>query len=70
MADYGANNKFVLAMWEDVKSNNLPIAGVIIFAIILGAGAVLIALGLIAKFRTRKIKIARRKAVAAARSGK
>ena len=67
MADYGANNKYVLAMWEDVKSNNLPIAAVVIFAIVLGAMAVGIVYTIIAKRRFRKIKVARRKEINAAR---
>ena len=67
MKDYGENNKYVLIMWQNVKGNNLPVWGVIIFAIILAALAGGIIFMVVAKLRTRKIKIARRKAVAAAR---
>ena len=63
MKDYGENNKFVLAMWQDVKANNLPLAGVIVFAVILVAAAVLIAVGLVAKWRFKKLRVARRKAI-------
>lgn len=54
MADYGPDNKYVLAMWEDVKSNNLPIAGVVIFAAVLGAMAAAIIVALVNKTRQRK----------------
>ena len=60
MADYGANNKYVLAMWEDVKSNNLPIAGVVVFAIVLGVMAFAIIYTIILRKRQHKVKVARR----------
>ncbi|MCR5078551.1 MAG: ABC transporter substrate-binding protein [Bacilli bacterium] len=68
MADYGGNNKYVLSMWEDVKSNNLPIAAVVIFAIVLGTMGVAIVYTFIARRRFHKIKIARRKEINAARA--
>ena len=64
MKDYGYNNKYVLAMWENVKGNNLPIWGVVVFSILL---AILLAGGIsafVVKMQYRKIKIARRKEVA------
>lgn len=64
MKDYGYNNKYVLAMWENVKGNNLPIWGVVVFSILL---AVVLAGGIsafVVKMQYRKIKIARRKEVA------
>ena len=64
MKDYGANNKYVLAMWTDVKSNNLPLAGVIIFAIILGAAAAGIISSLLVKRHYHQYKIKRRKEAA------
>ena len=64
MKDYGANNKYVLAMWTDVKSNNLPLAGVIVFAIILGAAAAAIISSVVVKHRFHKYKIERRKEAA------
>jgi len=64
MRDYGDNNIYVLKMWSDVKSNNLPLAGVVVFGIILGAALV----GIIAFFVTKRhyhsFRVARRKAVA------
>ena len=65
MADYGPDNKYVLAMWEDVKSNNLPIAGVILFAAVLGGLAAAIIVTVIGKTRQRK---AMEKRIKAARS--
>ena len=61
MRDYGANNKYVLAMWSDVKSNNLPIVGVIIFAIILGVAAGVIVTSVVTKRYYRQLKIKRRR---------
>jgi len=65
MRDYGDNNIFVLKMWSDVKSNNLPIAGVVVFGIILGVAAVGIIVFLATKHHYHKFRVARRKAVAA-----
>ena len=64
MRDYGPDNSNVLTMWENVKSNNLPIAGVVVFGIILAAAAGLIIAGLITKRRYHVIKVARRKETA------
>ena len=42
MSDYGANNVYVLAMWQNVKSNSLPLWGVItLIVLFLAAGAVI-----------------------------
>lgn len=47
MRDYGDNNKLVMKMWENFKSDPLPTGSIIIFAVILGAiaaiGAVILA---------------------------
>ena len=67
MKDYGVNNKFVLAMWQDVKSNNLPLAGVIVFGAILVVAAVGIITSVIAKRRFHKLRVERRKAAKGAR---
>ena len=64
MRDYGANNKFVLAMWSDVKSNNLPLAGVVIFAIILAVAAAAIIASFVSKRYYHSIKVKRRKEIA------
>jgi len=61
MKDYGDNNKYVLAMWQNVKSNNLPIAGVVVFAVILAAGIAIILTVWIGKKRSHAIREKRRK---------
>ena len=61
MKDYGENNRYVLAMWQDVKSNNLPLAGVIVFAVILLAASAFIVGGIVVKRRYHKLRVARRK---------
>ncbi len=35
MRDYGENNKYVMKMWENFKSNPLPVWAIILFSIIL-----------------------------------
>ena len=62
MKDYGDNNRYVLSMWENVKGNNLPIWGVVVFACVLGAVIVFAGAGLVTKLRYRKLRIERRKA--------
>ena len=61
MKDYGDNNKFVLAMWQNVKSNNLPLAGVIVFAILLAAAVAVILTMVITKKQSHAIREKRRK---------
>lgn len=61
MKDYGDNNRYVLAMWQNVKSNNLPVAGVIVFAFLLGGGAALALTFFIKKKYTHMIRERRRK---------
>jgi hypothetical protein len=65
MRDYGANNKYVLTMWQNVKGNNLPLWGAIVFGIILLSGVALIVVFLIGKVRWKRIKVARRKEASA-----
>lgn len=62
MKDYGDNNRYVLSMWENVKGNNLPIWGVVVFACILGAVIIFAGAGLVTKLRYRKLRVERRKA--------
>ncbi len=64
MKDYGYNNKYVLSMWENVKGNNLPIWGVVVFSILLAVLVAVVISGLVVKMQYRKIKIARRKEIA------
>ena len=61
MKDYGYNNKYVLSMWENVKGNNLPIWGVVMFSILLLALLAFLLAFVIMKARTKAIKVARRK---------
>ena len=67
MSDYGENNEYVLKMWQDVKSNNLPIAGVIVFAIILAAGLAGILTSFFIKRYWKHIRIQRRREASAER---
>ena len=61
MRDYGTNNEIVLAMWSEVKSNNLPMAGVVVFAILLVAAAALIIGYVVLKKYRHSFRVARRK---------
>ena len=61
MKDYGYNNKYGLSMWENVKGNNLPIWGVVMFSILLLALLAFLLAFVIMKARTKAIKVARRK---------
>ena len=64
MKDYGNNNKYVLSMWENVKGNNLPVWGVVVFSILLAVLLAVAISGFAIKMKYRKIKIARRKEIA------
>ena len=70
MKDYGDNNKFVLDMWSEVKSSNLPLAHMIVFGIIIGVVIVGVILMFVAKYSTKKLKLQRRKETAAYRNSK
>ena len=61
MKDYADNNRFVLTMWENVKGNNLPISGVVVFGCVLGVVLAFGIAALVTKYRYRKLKVARRK---------
>ena len=62
MKDYGQNNKYVMRMWEEFKSDPLPIPAIIIFAIILGAAVGLIGFIVAGKVLTNNIRKRRKKA--------
>lgn len=64
MKDYGYNNKYVLSMWENVKGNNLPIWGVVVFSILLLVLLSFIIAIWVMKAKVKSIKIARRKEIA------
>ena len=61
MKDYADNNRFVLTMWENVKGNNLPVWGVVVFGCVLGVVLAFGIAALVTKYRYRKLKVARRK---------
>ena len=65
MRDFGENNEFVLAMWSEVKSNNLPVVGVVLFAIILAAAAAFILSAIFVKKYRHSFQVKRRKETSA-----
>ena len=65
MRDYGANNEYVLAMWSEVKSNNLPMVAVIIFSILLAAAAAFIVSYLIIRKYRHSFQVKRRRETSA-----
>ncbi len=65
MRDFGPNNEFVLAMWSEVKSNNLPVVGVVLFAIILGTAAAFIISAIFVKKYRHSFQVQRRKETSA-----
>ena len=56
MKDFGENNKLVMKMWEEFKSDPLPTGGVIVFAIIIGSAVGLIGLFVASKLITNRIR--------------
>ena len=62
MRDYGANNKYVMRMWEEFKSDPLPIPAIIIFVIIIGAALGLVGFIVAGKLLTNQIRKRRKKA--------
>ena len=62
MKDFGENNKLVMKMWEEFKSDPLPMGGIIIFVIIIASGVALAGLIIINKVLTNKIRKKRKKA--------
>ncbi len=64
MKDFGDNNKYILDMWENVKTNSLPLWAIILL-IVEGVVALAIVLYLFIKKRVNKtLRIKRRKALA------
>ena len=63
MKDYGTNNKYVLTMWENVKGNNLPWWGVVVFGIIVAIVLFFAISAFVTKMKFRKLKVERRKQV-------
>ena len=54
MVDYGENNKMVMKMWENFKSDNLPTWAVIVFI-----AFIVLLLAIIAYFVINKILVER-----------
>jgi len=61
MRDFGKNNKYVLTLWENVKSDALPTWGIITFAALIAAGVGIILLVVFKKQHSKKIRRARKK---------
>ena len=61
MRDYGANNKYVMRMWEEFKSDPLPVPAIVVFAIILASAAGLIGFIITGKLLTNSIRKKRKK---------
>lgn len=62
MKDFGKNNKLVMSMWEEFKSDPLPVGGVIIFVIIIASAVGLVGVIVLNKILTNKIRKKRKMA--------
>ena len=62
MKDFGENNKLVMKMWEEFKSDPLPIPAIIIFVIIIASALSLIGFIVAGKILTNNIRKRRKKA--------
>ena len=62
MRDYGENNKYVMKMWEEFKSDPLPTPAIVIFVIIIAAAIGFIAFVITGKVLTNNIRKRRKKA--------
>ena len=56
MRDFGENNKLVMKMWEEFKSDPLPVSALIIFIIIIVAVVGFIALLIASKLVVNNIR--------------
>lgn len=56
MEDYGANNEYVMKMWENFKSDPLPAWAIIIFVVFIAGIFALIAYFVVTKALTNKIR--------------
>lgn len=56
MKDFGENNKLVMKMWEEFKSDPLPTSSLVLFMIIIGAGIGLGAYLITTKMMVKKIR--------------
>lgn len=62
MKDFGENNKLVMKMWEEFKSDPLPTPAIIIFVIIIASGIGLVGFIVVGKLLTNNIRKKRKKA--------
>ena len=62
MKDFGENNKLVMKMWEEFKSDPLPTPAIIVFVIIIASGVGLVAFIVVGKILTNNIRKKRKKA--------
>ena len=56
MKDFGENNKLVMKMWEEFKSDPLPTSSLVLFMVIIGAGVALGAYIIATKVAVKKIR--------------
>ena len=62
MKDFGENNNLVMKMWEEFKSDPLPVGGIVIFVIIIASGVALAGFIVGGKLLTNRIRKKRKKA--------
>ena len=62
MRDYGENNKYVMKMWEEFKSDPLPTPAIVVFAIIIASAVGLIGFIVTGKVLTNRIRKKRKAA--------
>ena len=62
MKDFGENNKLVMKMWEEFKSDPLPTPAIIIFVIIIASGLTLVGFIVTGKLLTNRIRKKRKAA--------
>ena len=56
MKDFGENNKLVMKMWEEFKSDPLPTSALVVFMVIIGAGVALAGLIIFNKLAVNNIR--------------
>ena len=56
MKDFGKNNKLVMSMWEEFKSDPLPVGGVIIFVVIIAGAVGIVGFIVVGKLLTNNVR--------------
>ena len=56
MKDFGENNKLVMKMWEEFKSDPLPTSSLVIFIVIIASGIALGAIIITNKILVKRIR--------------